>query len=65
MTGWIVAAAIYAVAALWVPITLGMANKGTLRGKRYFFRDRVMPLLYTIFWPIALLVAIIEWMIYR
>ena len=62
MLGWIVAAVIYVVAAIWVPITLALANKDVLRGRRYFFRDRVLPLFYTIFWPIALLV---EWAFYR
>lgn len=65
MTGWIVAAAIYVVAMLWVPITLAMANQRFRRGKRRFFKAIVGPALYTVFWPIALIVAIIEWWWYR
>jgi predicted PurR-regulated permease PerM len=61
MTGWIVAAAIYAVAAVWVPITLAMANRNVLRPPRGFFNRVIVPAFYIILWPLALCVALFEW----
>jgi predicted Na+-dependent transporter len=64
MTGWIVASVLYILAAMWVPITLQLAD-GVGRRPKSFFHRFVVPVLLTIFWPIALGVAIGEWWLYR
>jgi hypothetical protein len=58
-TGWVVAIALYVLAAIWVPVAIKAGGNKVWRDMgEGLFLSYVMPVLSIVFWPITLIVAI-------